>query len=113
MSETYDSDSDSEFEAQHTTLHAHKQVLRPLTPHELQDPNDWPCFLLENARVFDKQGKLVSILDVGLRGPFTATGRLSFEGDDGSLRDRCTYEISCWLYRPHPRISVCQQGYCE
>lgn len=103
------SDSDSDFESKHSTLHAYKQVLRPLTAHELQDPNAWPCFLLENARVFDKQGKLASILDVGLRGPFTITGRLSFEGDDGSLRARCMYHNTIYrFYHLQVPISMCQ-----
>ena len=105
-----DSDSDSDYESLHTAVHHHKALLHPLSPFEIQDPNDWPCFLLEQACVYDKHGKRVNLLEVGIRGPFKATGRLSFEGDDGSLRARCKPQVKLPFFllyvmpRAHPKI---------
>ena len=89
-----DSDSDSDFEYQLQKPRYVQNVLKPLTNEELVQPTDeWPCYFLENAQVFDKHGALVNLLEVGHRGPFVVKGRLSFEKDDTEV-SRCRLALA-------------------
>lgn len=44
--------------------------------------DDWPCFVLNDAVVYDKGGSIVNLLQLDLRGPFTVRGRLEVEEMD-------------------------------
>lgn len=79
------SDSDSDIEYQRSKRYLVTQVLHSLAPGD-DDYNDWPCFLLEDATVKDKDGKLANLLDVASVGPLTVEGRLHFEAGDELLQ---------------------------
>ncbi|MDA4133702.1 MAG: hypothetical protein OK454_11360, partial [Thaumarchaeota archaeon] len=44
--------------------------------------DDWPCFVLTDAVVYDKDGSVASLLQLDLRGPFIARGKLEVEETD-------------------------------
>jgi hypothetical protein len=60
------------------------QVLRPAPPGDR--PDDWPCFLLTDATVYDKNGEMANLLHVDLEGPFMVRGLLTIEQDQVSCR---------------------------
>lgn len=43
--------------------------------------NDWPCFMLVDATVYNKNGGMANLLNVDTEGPFTIRGRLDVESD--------------------------------
>ncbi|KAI0122843.1 hypothetical protein BJ170DRAFT_114412 [Xylariales sp. AK1849] len=81
------------------TYQKEDQVLRPAPPGSLSD--DWPCFLLTNATVYNKHGAMANLLLVDLEGPFMVRGLLTIEPDQaaclvkGQMRSRSAWiEIS-------------------
>ncbi|KXJ92764.1 hypothetical protein Micbo1qcDRAFT_232469 [Microdochium bolleyi] len=70
-------------------------VLKKVPPAVHND--DWPCFLLLDATIYDKHGQMASQLDVDLEGPFVIRGRLALDKDQesrlisrsGKNRDTC------------------------
>jgi len=84
------SDSDSDVEEERRRLYPVSQALQPLALGD-HDYNEWPCFLLEDATVYDKHGNHSNLLDVAKSGPLTVEGRLHFEEEDellGSCMER-------------------------
>jgi hypothetical protein len=55
------------------------QVIQPPAPGT--NPDDWPCFLLTEAAVFDRHGQLANLLHVDLEGPFMIRGLMLVEPD--------------------------------
>ncbi|RDW88573.1 hypothetical protein BP6252_00605 [Coleophoma cylindrospora] len=56
-------------------------VLKPISADI--DPNDWPCFLLQDAAVYLKDGRTIAnMLQVDLQGPFIVRGRLVVDPED-------------------------------
>lgn len=78
------SESDSDLEEHDRILLQVSQVVRPLEADDT-DYNDWPCYLLEEAVIYDRRGAHTSLLEVATKGPLTIEGRLSFEEDDDDL----------------------------
>jgi hypothetical protein len=49
----------------------------------LDMPSDnWPCWVLTDAVVYDKHGSLANVLHVDLEGPFRIKGFLEIDGKD-------------------------------
>lgn len=86
------SDSDSDIEEQRRQLYPVSQALHPLAPGD-DDYNEWPCFLLEDAVVYNKEKQATNLLDVATSGPLIVEGRLHFEEEDELLQSR-TRKIS-------------------
>jgi hypothetical protein len=55
-------------------------VVKPTLPTLASD--DWPCWVLTDAVVYDKSGNLANVLDVDLRGPFKVKGFLEVDDKD-------------------------------
>ncbi|ETS79596.1 hypothetical protein PFICI_09449 [Pestalotiopsis fici W106-1] len=62
------------------------QIVRP--PAAGTQPNDWPCFLLTEAAVYNKDGHMANLLEVDLEGPFMIRGIMVVEPDQGSNLNR-------------------------
>ncbi|KAH6655280.1 hypothetical protein BKA67DRAFT_560151 [Truncatella angustata] len=58
------------------------QIIRAASPGLKQE--DWPCFLLDEAVVYDKHGQMANLLQVDLQGPFMIRGLLVVEPDQRS-----------------------------
>lgn len=55
-----------------------KDVLAPAPADE--DPDDWPCHILEDVVIYSQDGKsLVNLLEAELHGPFLVQGKLEVE----------------------------------
>lgn len=54
-------------------------VLKRVSPGS--DVNDWPCFMLVDATVYNRDGGMANLLNVDTEGPFTIRGRLDIESD--------------------------------
>lgn len=65
------------------TLHYTKesQIIQAASGANL---DDWPCFLLTEAAVYDKHGRMANLLHVDLEGPFMIRGNLVVEPDQSS-----------------------------
>lgn len=62
-----------------------KNVLK--LPTNKTDPDDWPCYLIEESSVVDEDGKnYENLLHAELEGPYTVRGRLIF---DSQYRKNC------------------------
>jgi hypothetical protein len=60
---------------------------------EDQPPDDWPCYILENAVVYNEDGKThANLLHAELNGPFTIRGSLKVPKQFRSRRG------SSWAY---------------
>ena len=59
-------------------------VLKPAPPRVHTD--NWPCFLLNDATVYNMNGSIANILHVALEGPFIVRGRLAIEKDQEKFR---------------------------
>ena len=57
------------------------QIVRPANGTQ---PNDWPCFLLTEAAVYNKDGQMANLLEVDLEGPFMIRGIMVVEPDQSS-----------------------------
>ncbi len=80
------SDDEAEKRLRGVTCLNEKAVLYPVS--KAIHPDDWPCFVLERAVVYGKDGKtLVSLLDAELEGPLTVRGRLEVDKDFRHLRE--------------------------
>lgn len=52
-----------------------KDVLKPVPKDE--DPDDWPCHVLQQAVIFSQDSKsMVNLLEAELHGPFLVRGKL-------------------------------------
>ncbi|KAI0381873.1 hypothetical protein F5Y04DRAFT_254546 [Hypomontagnella monticulosa] len=61
-------------------------------------PDDWPCFLLNDATIYHKDGTLANLLHVELEGPLIVRGRLEIEKDQEKyLVDRNIRGHSPWI----------------
>ncbi|KAI1342128.1 hypothetical protein F5Y15DRAFT_332727 [Xylariaceae sp. FL0016] len=61
-------------------------------------PDEWPCFLLNDATVYYPDGRLANLLDVDLEGPFIIRGRLEIESDQARyLVNRHTRTEAPWI----------------
>jgi hypothetical protein len=57
------------------------------------DPDDWPCYVLEDTTIYLKDGETIgNLLHAELESSFVVRGRLVVDGD---LRSRCKsiYEV--------------------
>jgi len=60
-------------------------ALRPVGKNE--HPDDWPCYVVEDATIYTKGGKTIgNLLHAELQTSFVVRGRLIVDGD---LRNRC------------------------
>lgn len=65
----------------------------PLATHS----DEWPCFFLVDATIYDKHGRMANQLSVDLDGPFVIRGKLALDKDQdkylvsrpGKCRDAC------------------------
>lgn len=56
-------------------------ILKPAHPPDEKLSDNWPCFLLEDATVYDSHGEIASVLHVDFEGPYVIRGRLNIEKD--------------------------------
>ncbi|KAK8058735.1 hypothetical protein PG994_009183 [Apiospora phragmitis] len=56
-------------------------VLKPAHPPDEKLSDNWPCFLLEDATVYNSRGEIASILHIDFEGPYVIRGRLNIEQD--------------------------------
>ena len=56
-------------------------VLRPAYPPDESQSENWPCFLLEDATVYNSRGEIANLLHADSEGPFVIRGRLNIEPD--------------------------------
>lgn len=55
-------------------------LLRPV-PNDTHS-DDWPCFVLTDAVIYDKTGKLANVLHADLEGPFVVRGYIDVQDKD-------------------------------
>lgn len=56
-------------------------VLKSVT--DIADADEWPCFLLEDATIYCKDGETMgNLLDAELDGPYRVRGRLEMEKEN-------------------------------
>ncbi|KAK8065622.1 hypothetical protein PG997_012369 [Apiospora hydei] len=53
-----------------------------LKPAHSSDENEWPCFLLEDATVYNSRGEIANLLHADTEGPFVIRGHLVIDKDD-------------------------------
>ncbi|KAK7953366.1 hypothetical protein PG988_014060 [Apiospora saccharicola] len=61
-------------------------ILKPAYPPDEKLSDNWPCFLLEDAVVYDSRGETASVLHVDFEGPYVIRGRLNIEQDQNIYR---------------------------
>jgi hypothetical protein len=59
-------------------------VLRPVAVGSNHD--NWPCFVLKDAVIFDEDGELANLLHAEIDGPLTVRGQLEVDKEFKNLR---------------------------
>lgn len=71
-----------------------KDILKPVSQED--DPDDWPCHILQQAVIFsDDRKSMVNLLEAELHGPFIVQGKLEVDKQYKSqcqsiLKDSCS-----------------------
>jgi hypothetical protein len=80
-----------------------RAALKPVGKHV--DPDDWPCYVLEDTTIYLKDGKTIgNLLHAELQSPFVVRGRLVVDGD---LCSRCKSIYEVWVEKRS--TDVCAQ----
>ena len=61
------------------------KVLKPLGPDIAKNADDWPCFMVTEATIYDQKGSCMSLLETTTKGPFILFGKLEFEDGDENI----------------------------
>ncbi|KAI0840024.1 hypothetical protein F5Y06DRAFT_263394 [Hypoxylon sp. FL0890] len=73
-----------------------ESILKPVSGRV--HPDDWPCFLLNDATIYHKDGTLANLLHVDLEGPLVVRGKVEIERDqERFLVSRHIKDRSPWI----------------